>query len=103
MFARTVHAAVWLLVQQYGKVVFAGDTFHQVHYQLVVVVGKVGVFKYGGQLKLVGSHFVMTCLDGNTQLVTFYFQFFHKSRNAGRNRAEIVVLQLLVFGGGVSH
>ena len=31
VLARTVHAAVWLFMQQHGKVVFACDAFHQSH------------------------------------------------------------------------
>ena len=103
MLARTVHAAVWLFMQQHGKVVFACDAFHQIHNQLVVVVGKIGVLEDGGQLKLVGGNLIVARLDGNAQFVALYFQFFHKGSDTWRDRTEIMVFQLLVFGRRVPH
>ena len=55
------------------------------------------------QFELVGCYLVMTCLGGNTQFVAFDFEFFHKCRDAWRDRAEIVVFQLLIFSGRMSH
>ena len=103
MFTGTIYAVVGFLVKQYGEVMLAGNAFHQIHYKLVVVVGKVGILKDRCQFKLVGSYFVMAGLDRDTQFVTFDFQFFHKSCDTWGDGAEIMVLQLLVFGRGVSH
>ena len=103
VLAGAVHAVVGFFVKQYGEVMLACDAFHQIHHKLVVVVGKVGILKDRRQLKLVGSYFVMAGLDRDTQFVTFDFQFFHKSCDTWGDGAEIVVLQLLVFGRGVSH
>ena len=47
---------------------FACDAFHQIHNQLVVVVGKIGVLEDGGQFKLVGGNFVVARLDGMPSL-----------------------------------
>ena len=103
MLARTVYSAVWFLVQEYIEVMFPCNTFHQIHDKLVVVVGKVAVFEDRGQLKLVGGYFVMTGFGRNTQFVTLNFELFHKCGDTWRDGAEIVVFQLLVFGGRVSH
>ena len=49
---------------------FACDTFHQVHYQLIVVIRQITVFKNGSQFKLVGSDFIVAGLYRYAQLVT---------------------------------
>ena len=103
MLARTVYSAIWLFVQEYIKMMLPGNTLHQIHDELVVVVGKVTVFEDRGQLKLVGSYFVMTGFGRNTEFVTLDFEFFHKCSDTWRDRAEIMILQLLVFGRRVPH
>ena len=55
MLARTIYTIVRFFVKQYHKVVFACDALHQVHYQLVVVVGKVYIFKDRRQFELIVS------------------------------------------------
>ena len=103
VLTRTVHTLEWLFVKQYGKLMLGSDTLHQVHHQLVVVVGKVHVFENWCQLELVRSCFVMTGLYRDTQLVTFDLQFFHEVGHTGRDRTEVVVIQLLVLWRWVSH
>ena len=103
MLARTVHAAIRFLVQKHVEVMLTGNTFHQVHDKLVVVVCQITVFEDRSQFELVGCYLVMTCLGGNTQFVAFDFEFFHKCSDAWRDRAEIVVFQLLIFSGRMSH
>ena len=90
-------------MQQYGKVVLSGNSLHQVHYQLIVVIGQIDILKNRCKLKLVGRHLIMPCLYRNTKLVAFYFQFFHECGHPRRYRTEIVVFKLLVLGRRVSH
>ena len=65
MFAAAVHTAIRLLVEKHGKIMLAGNAFHQVHDQLVVIVGQVDILKDGCQFELVGCHFVVACFDGD--------------------------------------
>ena len=90
-------------MQQHGKVMFTGNTLHQVHYQLIMIIGKVGILKDWSQFKLVGGNFVMACFCRNSKFVAFYFQFFHESCYPWGDRTEIVVFQLLVFCRRMSH
>ena len=103
MFAAAVDAAIGLFVEQDGKVMLAGNAFHQVHDQLVVVVGQVDVLEDRCQFELVGRHFVVTGLDGDAQFVAFDLQLLHEGCDTRRDGAEIVVFELLVLGRGVSH
>ena len=62
-----------------------------------MVDGQVTLLKHGSQLELVGRHFVVTCLNRNTQFKGLDFQIFHKSCHTGRDGTEIVVFELLVL------
>ena len=68
-----------------------------------MVVGEVHLLIDRSQLELIGCHLVMACLDGNAELQRLALQVLHKLDYAVGNCAEIVVLQLLVFGTLVTH
>ena len=68
-----------------------------------MVVGEVGLLVDRSQLELIGRHLVMTGFDRNAQFQAFVFEVFHECHHAGRDRTEIVVLQLLVLGRLVAH
>ena len=103
MLAGTIDSVIRFLVQKYVEVMFAGDSFHQIHDELVVVVRQITVFEDRSQLELIGSYFVVTGLGGNPQFMAFNFEFLHKGSDTWRNRTEVMVFQLLVFGGRMSH
>ena len=90
-------------MKQYAESVVAGNLTHQGHNQHVVVYGQVALLIDGGQLKLVGGNLVVTGLAGNAQLQRLYFEVFHEGGHTRRNGTEVVVFQLLVLGGLVSH
>ena len=98
MFARTVDAGKGFFVQQYFKVVFVCCSFHQVHEQQVVVIGQVGFLEIRCKFKLVRRHFVVECFGRDAEFVAFYFEFFHEIFHSRRYGAEIMVVELLVFG-----
>ena len=97
------NAIVGFFMEKNSKMMFACDTFHQVHYQLIVVIRQITVFKNGSQFKLVGSNFIVAGLYRYAQLVTLYFKFFHESCDAWWNRTEVMIFQLLVLGRRMSH
>ena len=103
VLARTVDALEGFFVQQDAEPVTAGDLVHHGHQQLVMVVGEVGLLVDRSQLELIGRHLVMTGFDRNAQFQAFVFEVFHECHHAGRDRTEIVVLQLLVLGRLVAH
>ena len=76
----------------------AGYALHDGHQQHVVVYGQIGLLKDGSQLKLVGSHLVVTSLAGNTQFERLNLQFTHEGCHTFRDSAKVVVVHLLVLG-----
>ena len=68
-----------------------------------MVDSQVALLEDGCQLKLVGSHLVVACLDGNGQLQGLNLQVLHESLYAVGNGAEVVVVHLLVLGTLVTH
>ena len=68
-----------------------------------MVVCQIDILKNRGQFELIGGNFIVACFGRDTQTVTFQFQFFHEIGDTGRYGAEIVVIQLLVFGRRMSH
>ena len=98
VLAGAVHAVERLFVEQYHETVLAGDAVHQVHDELVLVIGEVGLAEDGRQLELVGRHLVMTGLDRDAQPVAGDLQIPHEGSDARRDRGEVMVVQLLVLG-----
>ena len=56
-----------------------------------------------GQLKLIGRHLVVTRLTGDGQLQRLDLQILHESLYAIRNRAEVMIIHLLVFRTLMTH
>ena len=68
-----------------------------------MIYGQITFFENGSQFELVGSHFVVAGLYGDAQFQCLDFQVFHESCHTGRDGPEVMVFQLLVFAGFVSH
>ena len=68
-----------------------------------MVDGNVGLFENRSALKLVGSHFVVSGLDRNAEPVGMPFEIFHELQYTAWDGSEVVVVELLVFCGDVSH
>ena len=77
----------------------SGHLLHDFHGQLVMVAGSVGIRVDRSCLVLGGGHFVVLGLGENPQLPQLLIQFLHVGCHPGLNGAEVVVLQLLAFGG----
>ena len=103
VLAGAVDSFEGFFVEQHVEVVAARNLVHHRHQEQIVVVGKVKFLIYGSQLELVGRHLVVACLGGYAQGVAFDFQIKHESFYPRGNSAEIVVLELLVFGAFVAH
>ena len=102
MLAASVHSLERFFVQQYAEAVVACYLTHQCHDKHVVVDSQIALLEDRSQLELVGSHFVVTCLYGDTQFQRFDLQFLHEGCHTGRNGTEVMVFQLLVLGRVVS-
>ena len=85
-------------MQQAHQTVTLGHGLQQLHGQLIVVAGDVGVAVYGGVLVLGGSHLVVLRLGEHTQLPQLHVQLVHKGRHTGLDGAVVVVVQLLSLG-----
>ena len=68
-----------------------------------MVDSQIALLVDGGQLKLVGSHLVVTCLHRDSQLQRLNLQILHKGLYTVRYGAEVVVIHLLVLGTLVAH
>ena len=99
VLAGTVDPGKGLFVEEADHVVPPGHLLHDLHSQLVVVAGGVGVAVNGGQLMLGGSHLVVLGLGQDAQLPQLLVQLLHVGRHPGLDGAEVVVLQLLPLGG----
>ena len=84
-------------MQQELEVVTTCNLLHHLHQHQVVIVRQVGLLEYRRTLKLVGCHLIVPGGHWNAQLVGLQFELLHESSRSGRNRSEIVVVQLLPF------
>jgi hypothetical protein len=68
------------------------------HREVLMIGGQVGVFIDGSHFVLSGGNFVVTGFYRDSQLVQFVLGLQHAGQNAIRNRAEVLIFQLLPFG-----
>ena len=97
MFSRTVNSGIGFLVENDFEVMLFGQFPHNHHDHLVVVNGQVRFFVIRGKFKLIGSHLVMSCLNGYAQFIGFGLEILHKRHDAGGNISKIMIFKLLVF------
>src|SRR5688572_2953718 len=88
-------------MQQHFEIMSPGNLVHQVHEQLVVVNSKIYFFKHRSTFKLAGCNFIVTGFEWDTQFECFNFKFHHKSIYTRRDRSEIMIFELLAFGGNM--
>ena len=89
-----------LLMHQHAEVVALGHRLEQLHQEQVVVIGQVGLLEHRSHLELVWRHLVVAGGDRDAQFVGLAFEVLHEGHHAGRNAAEVVVIQLLPLGRG---
>ncbi|CDC68125.1 unknown [Oscillibacter sp. CAG:155] len=99
VLAGAVDAGKGLFVQQAHQTVAVGHLLHDLHGQLVLVAGGVGVGVDGGHLVLRGRHFVVLGLAEDAQGPEGLVQVLHVRGDPGLDGAEVVILQLLALGG----
>ena len=99
VLAGAVDAGEGLFMEQADEAVLVGHLLHDLHGQLVVVAGGVGVGENGGHLMLRGGHLVVLGLGEDTQRPQSLVQLLHVSGDPGLDGAEVMVLQLLAAGG----
>ena len=99
VLAGAVDAGEGLLMEQAHQAVAVRHLLHDLHYQLVLVAGGVGVGVDGGHLMLGGGHLVVLGLAEHAQLPQLLVQVLHVGGHPGTDGAEVVVLQLLALGG----
>ena len=99
MFTGAVDTGKGLFVQQAHKSVLFGNFLHHFHRQLVVIRRDVGGGEDRRHFVLCGGNFIVLGLCQHAQLPEFFVQIFHIRLHAGLDGAEIMVVQLLPFGG----
>ena len=98
VLAGAVDAGERLFVEQAHHVVLVGDLLHDLHGELVVVAGGVGIGVHRGHLVLGGGHLVVLGLAVDAQGPEIFVQVLHVGRHPGTDGAVIVVIQLLAPG-----
>ncbi len=99
VFTAAVDARERLLVQEADQVMAQGDLFHQLHKQLVVVCGDVGLLEDRRELVLMGGDLVMPGDHRDPQLIRLLGDLVHIIQHPLLDAAEILVFQLLSLGG----
>ena len=97
VLARAVDARERLLVQQADEPVAAGDVLHDLHRQLLVVGADVGVLEDRRDLVLGRRDLVVAGLDRHAELGQLVLGLEHAGEHALRDRAEVVVVELLAL------
>ena len=78
MFAASVNASEWFLVEEADKAMFLSDLLHRLHDDVVVVGGNVAGKEDGGKLMLGWSDFVVLGLGKNAKLPELAVEVFHE-------------------------
>ena len=92
MLAGAVDAGKGLFIQKAYQIVLFCDLFHDLHGELVVVAGCVGVCIDGGHLVLSGGRLIVLGLAVNTQSPEVFVQVLHEGCYPGTDGAVIVVI-----------
>ena len=98
MFAASVNAGKRLFVEQTNQTVPLGHGLQQLHCQLIMVAGHVGVAVDRRVLMLGRCHLIVLRFGEDTQLPQLHVQFVHERGDSGLNGTVIVVVQLLTLG-----
>ena len=99
VLAGAIDAGKGLLVEQAHQPVAGGNLLQQLHGQLVLVAGGVGVGVDGRDLMLGGRHLIVLRLGQHTQLPQLLVQLLHERGDPRLDGAVVVVVQLLPLGG----
>ena len=98
MFAGAVDARERLLVQQARQAVLRRHPLQRLHRHHLMVGGDVGALEDRRDFVLTGRDLVVARLDRHADLVELGFGFGHAREHALRNRAEVLILELLTLG-----
>jgi hypothetical protein len=97
VLARAVDARERLLVQQADQAVLARDLGQHLHRQLLVIGSDVRVLEHRRDLVLAGRDLVVTGLDRHPELRELELRLHHEGEHALRDRAEVVVVELVAL------
>ena len=98
VLAAAVHAGERLLVQQRLEVVTLGHPAQDLHQHHLVVAGDVRRLEQRGDFVLAGRDFVVPRLHRHADAEHFRLGIGHEREHARRNRAEVVIVELLTLG-----
>ena len=98
VLARSVDTGEGLFMEKAHKSVAVGYLFHDLHGDLVLVAGHVGVCVDRRHFVLGGSDLIVLGLGQDTQLPELIVQVLHVGLDAGADRSVVVIFQLLSPG-----
>ena len=85
-------------MEQADQTVPVGDLLHDLHCDLVLVAGRVGVAVNRRHFVLGGRHFIVLGLGEHPELPELVVEVLHIGGDSWPDRAKIVILQLLSSG-----
>ena len=77
-----------------------GGLAQDFHHQHVVIAGQIQLLEDRRKFELRGGHFIVTGLGGDPQFPEFALHLVHEVEYPHFDRAEIVILELLMLGRG---
>ena len=98
VLAGAVDAGERLLVQEAHEPVAARDVLHHLHRQVLMIGAHVRVLEYGGDLILSRRDLVVARFDRDPELRQLALGLEHAGQDPLRNRAEIMVVELVALG-----
>ena len=97
MLTAAVHAGKGLFGQQAMQPVTAGNLFHNLHGQLIMITGNIDNRKDRRHFMLGRRGLVMLCFGKNPDFPELFIQLVHESLDTGLDRAEEVIAELLTL------
>jgi hypothetical protein len=95
----TVDTTERLFVEENLELVTMSNTVEDIHSQQVVINSQKSFFKDGSNFELGGGNFVVTGLDGNTQLGKFILTLTDGRQDTGGDLTKVMIFELLVTRG----
>jgi hypothetical protein len=98
VLTRAVDAGKRLLVQQAREAELRRRALERFHHHHLMIGGDVRVLEHRRDLVLAGRHLVMARLHRHADLVQLGLDLGHERHHAVRDRAEVLILELLPLG-----
>ena len=98
VLARPIDSRKRLFMQQARQPLLLGDDAHQLHCELVVVTGDIGLIVHRRKLVLRGRGLIVLCLGGHAKRPKLPIKRVHIIGDAQADAAAVMIVKLLSLG-----